>query len=141
MLVVRGAWPVKNRYIASNVSAEVATCTWLWSGWYTLVAPPMLSAEFPSPHTASVGTPPGGDVGRRAVEVHVMGDLRRPRRRAAEVALRDGGAERVADELDLVRPAPASSRATSPSRSSQTFAIVVVAKVESYSSTPIESAG
>jgi hypothetical protein len=32
MSVVAGGAPVRKRYIWANVSGEVATCTWLWSG-------------------------------------------------------------------------------------------------------------
>jgi hypothetical protein len=60
MSVVRGARPVRNSYITPNVSADEATSTWLWLGSSWFSAPAICRASFPIPHTASVGTPPGG---------------------------------------------------------------------------------
>jgi hypothetical protein len=53
--------PVKKRYISANDSREVATCTWVWFGIVTLVAPTICRPGTPRPaQSASVGTPPGG---------------------------------------------------------------------------------
>lgn len=58
--VVRGLRPLKNSKKRANVSGEVTTCVWAWSEKYTFSAPPIARSAGPSPHTARVGTPPGG---------------------------------------------------------------------------------
>ena len=67
-----------------------------------LVAPVIRRVGLPLPQMASVGTPPGGDGRSRAVEVHVVRDLRGARRAAVEVRLHQRRAERVAEQVDLV---------------------------------------
>jgi len=50
---------VKNVYISTNDSADVATCTWVWFGIVTFAAPPIARPGVPlSAQMASVGTPP-----------------------------------------------------------------------------------
>jgi hypothetical protein len=57
----RASRPVRNLYIALNVSNDVADCTCVWFGTVTLVAPTISRPGVPRPaQIASVGTPPGG---------------------------------------------------------------------------------
>ncbi|MEV4296536.1 hypothetical protein [Microbispora rosea] len=57
--VARGRRPVKNSKNFANVSSDDTTCVCDWSGNLTFTAPPTCRSGEPSPHTASVGTPPG----------------------------------------------------------------------------------
>jgi hypothetical protein len=62
MRVVAAGCPVRNWYIAANVSGEVADSTCVWFGTVTFVAPPIDRPGAPAPaQIASVGTPPGGE--------------------------------------------------------------------------------
>src|SRR5205814_118494 len=69
MSVVAGAAPLKNLYISPKETAEVAAWTWVESGIDTFVAPVIERPGGDSgplvAHSASVDTPPGGDVAVR----------------------------------------------------------------------------
>src|ERR1700738_1351865 len=63
---VAGAEPVKNSYISRNEIGEVALCTCVESGMVTFLAPVIDRPGGDSgplvAHSASVRTPPGGEV-------------------------------------------------------------------------------
>ena len=102
MSVVRGARPVRNSYITANVSADVATWTWLCVGVVVVLGARDLGASLPMPQTASVGTPAGEGRGGEAVDVDVVRHPGGPLGRAVQVALEHAGAERVPRQVDPV---------------------------------------